>query len=230
MRVAIHQPQYLPWLGYFDKINQCDIFVILDNVQFKKNEWQNRNKIKTPQGWQWITVPVLHSNHLEKICDVRINHQEDWRRKHLRAIEINYNRAPFFKDYYPFFQELYEKEWTHLAALNRTVIEYLMESFGIKKQVLLSSEMALREGPTDRLIDICKAVGAETYLSGKGGESYLVLDRFKDANIRVVYQDFRCPIYPQLYGPFEPDLSAIDLLFHCGPESFSTLKQERKPK
>ena len=227
MRVAIHQPQYLPWLGYFDKIDQVDLFVILDNVQFKKNEWQNRNRIKSAQGWQWMTVPVLH-HHPENICDVQINNREDWNRKHLHALEINYRRAPFFRNYHPFFQDLYNKEWLTLDVLNRTTVEFLMEALGIKRPVLLASRMKLRDEPTDRLIDICRVVGADTYLTGKGGENYLALDRFEEANLQVVYQNFQHPVYAQLYGPFEPALSAVDLLFNCGPQSLSIIRQGRE--
>lgn len=227
MLAAIHQPQYLPWVGYFDKVDQADVFVFLDNVQFKKNEWQNRNKIKTAQGWQWITVPVLH-HHPQKIRDVQINHRQDWRRKHLRALEINYHPAPFFKDYIPFFRNLYKKEWTALAVLNRTVTEFLLEALGIRKPILLASRMTLRDDPTDRLIDICKTVGADTYLTGMGGQNYLDLSRFEEANIKVVFQAFRPPVYPQLYGPFEPALSVVDLLFNGGPKSLAMIRQGRE--
>ncbi|MGH7275141.1 MAG: WbqC family protein [Nitrospiria bacterium] len=226
MRVAIHQPQYLPWLGYFDKVDQVDLFVMLDNVQFKKNEWQNRNRIKTAQGWQWMTVPVFHQ-YPEKIGDIRINNQVDWKRKHLHAVQTNYNRSPYFRDYYPFFEDLYKKEWPALSVLNCNIIEYLMGILGIKRKILLSSQMKLRDGPTERLIDICRAVGADTYLTGKGGENYLDLDRFEEANINVELQSFEHPVYPQLYGPFEPALSVIDLLFNCGPQSLDILRQGR---
>lgn len=226
MQAAIHQPQYLPYLGYFDKIDQADLFVILDNVQFKKNEWQNRNKIKSAQGWQWITVPVFH-HYPEKICEVRINNTVDWRRKHLRTLEINYHPAPFFGDYFSFFQDLYKKEWPALAELNRTIIEFLMEALGIKRPVCLASRLTNREEPTERLTDICKAVGADTYLAGVGGRQYMDLDRFKKANIKVIFQVFQHPVYPQLHGPFEPALSVIDLLFNCGPNSLAIIRQGR---
>jgi hypothetical protein len=226
MQVAIHQPQYLPWLGYFDKIDQSDLFVILDNVQFKKNEWQNRNKIKTAQGWQWLTVPVLHQSR-EKIGDVRINNKVDWKRKHLHALQTNYHRSPYFRDYYPFFEGLYKKDWLALSLLNCTIIEYLTETLGMKRKMVLSSQMKLRDDPTGRLIDICKVVGADTYLTGKGGENYLALDRFEEASIKIIFQSFQPPVYPQLYGSFEPALSVIDLLFNCGPRSLDILRQGR---
>jgi WbqC-like protein family len=226
MMVAIHQPQYLPWLGYIDKIDRSDSFVILDSVQFKKNEWQNRNRIKSARGWQWLTVPVLH-RHPEKIRDVRINNAVDWRRKHLQALEINYSRAPYFQDYIPFFRDLYGRTWERLAVLNQTVIQFLIEAFGINSRVVMASDTNAREEPTDRLIDICRTVGADTYLAGDGSRNYLDSARFEKEKIRVLFQSFHPPAYEQLYGPFEPGLSAVDLLFNCGSQSLSILRKGR---
>ena len=226
MLIAIHQPQYLPWSGYFEKIDRSDVFGILDDVQFKKNEWQNRNRIKCADGWQWITVPVLH-RFPQRICDVQINNQVDWRRKHLQALEVNYSRAPFFRDFYPFFQDLYKAEWTVLADLNRKIIEFFMDAFGLKREVLYASRMKLREEPTERLIDMCRAAGADAYLAGEGSRNYLDLRLFEEVKIRVEFQAFHPPLYPQLHGSFEPALSAVDLLFNCGPQSLALLQKGR---
>ena len=226
MVVAIHQPQYLPWLGYIDKIDRADVFAILDNVQFKKNEWQNRNRIKSSQGWQWVTVPVLH-HHPEKIGDVRINNSVDWRRKHLQSIELNYSRAPHFGKYISFFRDLYLREWKSLAVLNQTIIEFLIETFKIRSRLVQASGSNTREDPNDRLIDLCRSVGADTYLAGEGSKDYLDLDRFEEAKIHVSFQSYNHPVYPQLYGSFIPGLSVVDLLFNCGPESLSILRQGR---
>lgn len=223
MMVSIHQPQYMPWIGYIDKIDRSDVFILLDNVQYKKNEWQNRNRIKTAQGWQWITVPVLYS-FPEKINEVRINNRVDWRRKHLVAIETNYRRAPYFSKYFPYLEDIYRKEWERLVDINITLIKTLVDLFGIRKKILIASEFKTRDEPDGRLIDLCKAVGANTYLSGKDGPKYMDMDAFEKAGINVIIQDFKHPVYPQLYGKFEPNLSSIDLLFNCGEEGIEIIR------
>ncbi len=225
MIVSIHQPQYLPWLGYFDKIERSDVFVFLDNVQFKKNEWQNRNKIKTSDGWQWLSVPVIHS-FTQKISEVEINNTVQWGRKHLMALATHYSKAPFYKDYIDFFEQAYTREWTYLVDINVYVIKYLAEVLGLEdKKFVLASDLESREGSSERLIDICKQLGGDVYLSGKDGAKYMDLEIFKEEGIQVVFQDYKHPRYEQLYGDFEPFLSVIDLLFNCGPDSLSILKK-----
>lgn len=177
MIVAIHQPQYLPWIGYFDKLDRADVFVLLDNVQYKKNEWQNRNRIRTSQGWQWITVPVLY-HYPEKIDAVKINNTTDWRRKHLNALVYNYSKAPFFEEHRLFFEETFSCHWENLVEINVHILQYLNRALGINKEIVLASSLALREEPTERLVDICKHVQADTYLSGKDGAKYMNFDTF----------------------------------------------------
>ena len=223
MIIAIHQPQYLPWLGYFDKFEKADIFCYLDNVQFKKNEWQNRNRIKSAQGWQWITVPVQY-RFPQIINTVEINNAVDWKRKHLQAIITNYSKAPFFKEYIGLFEETYSKEWEYLSQLNVYLIEKIREILALnRKQTVLASDLNLSEDPTDRLIDICKALGGDTYLSGKDGAKYMELERFSERGIKVIFQDFTHPGYSQLFGEFQSNLSIVDLLFNCGPESMKRI-------
>lgn len=225
MIVSIHQPQYLPWLGYFDKISRSDIFVFLDNVQFKKNEWQNRNRIKSAQGWQWLTVPVIHK-FSQKICEVKINNTVSWEKKHLKALITCYSKAPFFKEHIAFFEQIYAQEWQRLVDINIHIIHYLAKAFGLSgKKLVRASEYKLREEATERLIDICKHLRGDVYLSGKDGANYLNLALFEKEGIQVIFQDYQHPHYPQLYGDFEPYLSTIDLLFNCGPESLSILKK-----
>lgn len=223
MIVSIHQPQYLPWLGYFDKIEKSDVFVFLDNVQFKKNEWQNRNRIKTSDGWQWLSVPVIHS-FTQKISDVEINNTVQWGRKHLNALVTHYSKAPFFKDHIGFFEQALVQEWRYLADINIHMIHYLTEALGLPdKKFVLASELESRDGSTERLIDICKQLEGDVYLSGKDGARYMDTEMFEKEGIQVVFQDYRHPRYNQLYGDFEPFLSAVDLLFNCGPDSLPIL-------
>ena len=225
MIVSVHQPQYLPWLGYFDKIARCDTFIFLDNVQFKKNEWQNRNKIKTDKKYQWLSVPVIH-RFGQKIHEVEINNTVRWGKKHLHALVTNYSKAPFFKEHLDFLAKTYDQEWKRLVDINLHLIRYLVRTLGIwNKKFLLASDYQSREGPTERLVDLCKQVDAGVYLSGQDGAKYLDLDEFKREGIQVIFQNYKHPLYPQLFGDFEPYLSIVDLLFNCGPESLSILSK-----
>ncbi len=222
MRIAIHQPQFLPWLGYLDKINRADLFVALDSVQFKKNEWQNRNRIRTARGWQWVTVPVLH-DFGQRIKDVRINQTTDWRAKHLKAMEMHYAHAAHREPVMAGLRAIYRQPWDRLSDLNLAVLRWLLDEFGIKTPVRLSSDMQLPEEPTERLIGICRAVGATSYLAGVGARDYMDFKKFEQAGIPVDVQEFRHPVYRQCYEPFVPCLSAIDLLLTCGGQSFHSL-------
>lgn len=225
MIVAAHQPQYLPWLGYFDKMRRVDVFCYLNDVQFKKNEWQNRNRIKTAQNWQWITVPVRY-HFPEKIHEVHINNGVDWMRKHLQALITNYRRSPYYSEYIPIFEEVYSREWEFISELNVHLIERLKSVLDLdEKSTVLSSDLDLREEPTDRLIDICKALGADTYLAGQGGADYMNLERFEKNGLKLIIQEFQHPVYPQLFGEFHSHLSIVDLLFNCGPESMDIIRE-----
>lgn len=224
MIVAIHQPQYLPWLGYFDKIDRADIFCFLDNVQYKKNEWQNRNRIKTARGWQWLTVPV-HYRFPQRINEVAIDTRGRWGRKHFQAISTCYGKARYFNSYIDFFENVYEKPWNYLNDLNIYMIEGFRGLLNLdKKPILRSSEMKLRDDPTDRLIDICLHVGADTYLAGAGGADYMDLKKFEEHGIAVYFQSFVHPKYPQLFDSFISHLSIVDLLMNCGPDSLSIIR------
>jgi len=224
---AIHQPQYMPWLGYFDKIDRADIFILLDDVQFKKNDWQNRNKIRTAQGWQWLTVPVLH-DFGQKIKEVHINNRENWRHDHLRAIELNYGKAPYYKKYMDFFHALYEKEWYSLAELNIFVTEEIMKFLGIKTPLVRASHYKVTDECTQRLVDLCRAVKADTYLAGADGHKYMDMEMFKQSGITLVTQSFDHAVYPQCWGKdgngFISNMSVIDLLMNCGEKSLEILR------
>ena len=219
----MHQPQYLPWLGYFDKVDRADVFVLLGTVQYKKNEYQNRNRIKTAQGWQWLTVPVRY-RFPQRIDEVTISNDVNWRNKHRQAIVSNYAQAPFFHDYSPFFDEICDTEWERLVDLSTRTVTALTSHLGITTPVRDAAEWELSDDPTGRLVDICRALDADTYLSGSGGREYLDLAQFSEAGVRVVFQNYRHPEYPQQFGPFEPHMSAVDLLLNCGPDSLDVLR------
>lgn len=224
MIVAIHQPQYLPWMGYFHKMVTADAFCLLDNVQYKKNEWQNRNRIKTTDGWQWLTVPVSFQ-FPEKICDVKINSNAHWKKKHIQAINTNYRKTPYFEEIMGMLKSVFDHEWVLLSDLNRTLIQLLREYLGIgERPLLVASDLeSLSDEPTLRLIDICKYFGADTYLSGPDGPKYMDMDAFNRNGIKVVVQEFQHPQYPQCFGAFQSHMSIIDLLFNCGPKSYDVL-------
>lgn len=215
MICSIHQPQYLPYLGFFDKMKHSDIFVFLDDCQFKKNEWQNRNRIRTKDGWQWITVPVNY-RFGEEIREIKINNNTNWKRKHLQALQTNYGRAPYFKQHIGFLKETYQRDWEFLVDINLHFISYLMEAVGIKTETILSSQLDVKTTGTGRLIDITKKVGADAYLSGPGGREYLEMGEFKEAGIKLVFQEFKHLEYNQQFEGFISNLSAVDFLFNCG--------------
>jgi hypothetical protein len=232
MKCAIHQPQYLPWLGYFDKMARADVFVLLDNVQFKKNEWQNRNRIATCQGWQWVTVPVLH-DHGQAINEVRINPTVDWRSQHRHAIAYNYSKAPFFKEYWPRFEALYQQEWTSLAQLNIAFIQLLVNILGIDTRLVTASTLAITTERTQRLVDICRTLGCDTYIAGAGCADYMDFAVCEAAGFAVEVQDYKHPVYQQVWtGPyleFQPYMSAVDLVMNHGGSSLDILRGIIKP-
>jgi hypothetical protein len=226
MIATIHQPEHLPWLGFLDKLRQCDVLVLLDTVQFARRDFQNRNLLKGTAGPIWLTVPVMSKGKVDQaIEDVEIVDDGKWRRKCWNAMLHNYRNATYFADHRPFFEALYERDWTRLVDLNMAVIRYLVDQFGIKTRLVTCSELGIRErGGTNVALASCRAVGAATYLSGAFGRNYLDEQQFAEASIEVRYQDFHHPTYPQQYDGFLPKLSAIDLLFNCGPESRAILE------
>jgi len=224
MIIAAHQPQYLPWLGFFDKIDFSDAFVLLDTVQFKKNEWQHRNRIKTARGWQWLSVPVRHSFG-QIISEIQIDNRQLWQHKHIQSIAQNYCKAPFFSEYYPALEALLLRKWEYLSELNISLIQLLCEQLGIETPCYTASKLGdFSPDPDLRLIEIASGLGGHTYLAGAGGREYMRLNMFQEAGIEVVFQEYQHPEYNQLRGDFLSHLSVIDLLFNCGPESRRILK------
>ena len=227
MIVAAHQPQYLPWLGYFDKIDRADVFVLLDNVQFKKNEWQNRNRIKTAAGPQWLTVPVTYK-FPQRINEVVINNRDRWQHKQRQAILSNYRKASYWDDFAPIIEEIFTPVWDYLAPLNIFVVKRLAEILGIATPLYVASEFAtFPETPDERLIAIAKHFGADTYLAGSGGGDYMDLDRYEQSDIKVLFQEYHHPVYEQLFGEFAPFMSVLDLLFNHGQDSLRILRGKK---
>lgn len=216
MKIAVHQPQFMPWLGYFDKMDKADLFVLLDNVQFKKNEFQNRNRIKTHDQWAWLTVPVSFKFG-DLISEARINNQQDWRKKHLQTLLTYYGKAPFFRDFQPAVTSFYAASDDFLAELNAASIDLIRKIFAINTKVVIASDIpGLSTEPTERLLDICRYFEADTYIAGAGGRDYMECGKFDAAGINLVFQDFIHPEYHQINGPFIPYLSALDYIFNNG--------------
>ncbi len=227
MKCAIHQPQFLPWLGYLHKINSVDAFVFLDNVQFKKNEFQNRNRLLVAGAARWLTVPVSF-RFGATLRETRIADTVPWWKKMMHAIDLNYARAPYGKEFMESFARVIEQPWENLAELNEATVRWLMNCFDMHTATFTSSRFPeLRPEPTRRLIDICRRVGADTYLSGAGGHTYLEPAEFEKAGITLEFQKFQQPVYPQYSLKrraargkegvgFIPCLSAMDGLFNCG--------------
>ena len=225
--LAAHQPQFAPWLGFFDKLDRADVFVLLDNVQFKKNEWQNRNRIKGAAGPQWLTVPVS-GRFGQEIGELDIAQRENWQERHLKTLRTCYGRAPHFPETFARYQQLARRPWRKLADLNIGLLNDLLAQMGLAKRVLLASELGpLPENRDDRLIELCRKCGAKTYLAGAGGRDYMEMERYGAAGLEVVFQDYRHPSYPQLFGAFTANLSVLDLLFNCGPASMEVIRGGR---
>jgi len=220
MKAAIHQLQYWPGLRFFAKLRASDLFIYLDDVQFEKREFQNRNRIRTARGWQYLTAPVLSKGRFaQKINEVEMDNSATWREDHLLAIKLNYARAPFLKEYLPKLEELYSRDYRLLADLTIASMDFLRDAFAIKTPVKFSSEFGIDEASSARLARICAAAGADEYLSGAGAKAYLDPGIFSFAGIKLSWQDFKPREYRQAFPGFEPDMSALDLLLNCGPAS-----------
>jgi hypothetical protein len=220
MKVVINQSNYLPWKGYFDLIHEADLFVFLDDVQFTKNDWRNRNRIKTPRGPAWLTIPV--GKHLDRrICDVELP-PDGWRERHWRMIEENHRDAPHFARYAPGFRDaLLGREWRTLSELNQHLIQHVArDMLGIRTTFTDSRAHPQPGKNQERVMGLLRAVGASAYLSGPAGKSYIEERLFAENGIELIWKDYSgYPEYPQLHPPFEHAVSIIDLLFNAGPDA-----------
>ena len=218
MKLGIHQPQFLPWINYFLKIEECDYFVLLDSVDYQKNGLQNRNQIKTINGKSWLTVPV--ENKLGcKISDIKILNTNNWKKKHLGTIHQFYSKASQFNNYYPELKKIYDKDWTLLSNFNFELIKMMMSWLNIRTPLVLSSQLNLTGKSNELIINICNKLNADTYISGDGAKNYLDQNLFEKSNINLTFNSkYTIKQYNQLYREqgFMNDLSAIDIIFNCG--------------
>lgn len=227
--LAVLQPGYLPWLGFFDQVMRSDIFIIYDDVQFDKHGWRNRNRVKSPTGPVWLTVPILHKGlGWQKILDVQINNESQWGRKHLATIRQLYARAPFIDCYYPGLESVLSLRWERLVDLDLELIQVMCGWFGIEHQIVRSSALPIDGDRSQRLLDFCRHFEAHRYLSGSAAREYLDTAMFAENGITVEWQDYQHPVYPQQHGEFTPQLSAIDLLLNCGKDSVGVITERVK--
>lgn len=224
--IAIMQPTYLPWVGYFGMIDRADRFVFLDSVQFARRSWQQRNRIKTANGVQMLTVPVLKKGARgQTIAEARIDAAARFAEKHHRAIEHALGKAPYFKDHAEGLFAILEAGHESLADLNITLIHWLCQAFDITADFTRSSAIAEEGSKADLLVALCRALDAETYLSAPGSADYIEeSNAFEEAGVAVTYHHYEHPVYAQLHGAFEPYMSAVDLLFNLGPESLACIR------
>lgn len=223
--LAVLQPGYLPWLGFFDQLRRSDIFVLYDDVQYDKNGWRNRNRIKSAAGApHWLTVPVHVRNLEQRVLETEIDNRQPWARKHIGTIRQFYAKAPYLKCYLPELEELLTgRQWEVLVDLDEAVVAVLCRWLGIERQMVRSSTLNVPGERSERLLNFCLHFGARRYLSGNAAQSYLDLNLFAGHGIEVEWQDYRHPIYRQQHGPFIPYLSALDLLLNCGENSASII-------
>lgn len=225
MRVSINQPAYLPWLGYFHRIARSDLHVVLDQVQFEKNSVTNRNKIRTANGWSWLTVPVKTKGKFGELeIDTITIDNTIWMQKHWKTICQYYGKAPFFEQYAPALAAIYERPWERLTDLTTELNGYFLKfALGIETPLLYGSNLHSGGKKDELVLNICRDVGATTYISGPFGRNYLDEEKFRQAGIAIEYHDYVHPVYPQQYQPFEPYMSTLDLIMNCGGKSLEVM-------
>ncbi|HEU0036261.1 MAG TPA: WbqC family protein [Kofleriaceae bacterium] len=227
MIVAAHQPSYLPWLGYLDKLAKADVFVVMDDLQYEAQNFQNRNRIKVNHGPHWLTVPLLRGSQSDRVLDKRIDNtgfggRHHWQSRTWRTLVTHYGRAPYFTRYAPELEDVYRRRWDALVELDLHLLDLARTWLGITRPIVRASSLGLRGAKTARIIDLCTRLHASVYLSGRGGSiGYLDVEALSRAGISTVWQQFQHPVYPQRYPGvgFVSHLAFLDLLFNCGPDA-----------
>ena len=236
--LVAHQPEFLPWLGYISKATMCDVYIILDTVQFEKESFQNRNKIRDKnKEWQWLTIPVLQAKKkLTNLSEVKIDNSVNWKRKHLDKIKTAYGRTPYFEKIFPELEKIYfDSDGEFLIEFVISVIKYAFSKFDINVPIYRTSELKklghdLDGQKTDLIVKMCKAVGAKSFVFGQVGRNYIEEEKFSRNNIEFVFQKFDHPNYSQMYSKFIPKMSFIDLLFNHDDKSPEILKKSSYEK
>ncbi|HLX52735.1 MAG TPA: WbqC family protein, partial [Aquella sp.] len=225
MKAAIHQPQYLPYPGFFHKLSISDIFIIMDDAQYDKR-FTNRNRIMATNGWTWVTVPINKAHKFLPNSQVEINNDIPWRDVHWKKICHSYTNTRYFKNYGSFFENIYGKKWDSLFELNLEILRRILNVLGMNMPIIKSSELNVSGTSTEKLLNLCKSVGADTYVSGIGGRNYMNENLFAKNNVKLEYQNYSAKPYQQrLSDSFIPDLSIIDMMFNVGPECMKIISK-----
>jgi hypothetical protein len=223
MKAVIHQPQFFPYPGFFHKLSMADVYVVMDDVQYDKR-FTNRNKIITTSGWMWLTVPINKNHKFFSNMNVEINNALPWRETHWKSIAQSYANAKYFNSYKDYLKNLYQKEWDFLFDLDFETLKKTINWLGLKIEVVRESELNVKGTSTERLVNTCKAVGSDTYVSGRGGRNYMDEKLFEKNNIKLEHQNYSAIPYRQkLSESFIPDLSILDLLVNVGPDSMNLI-------
>jgi|TARA_R100000084_G_C4643407_1_gene145193 hypothetical protein len=223
--LVAHQPEFFPWLGFISKARMGDVYYILDTVQFMKEHWHSRNKIRKKDGWIWISTPVLQSkSKLLMWPEARIDNSKNWKRKQLNSIRMCYSRAKYFEEIFTELEEIYSKDYEYLIDFSEEIIRYAFKKFDINIPVYRTSKLIengkdISGKKSDLIIKMCKSANAKTFVFGQDGKTYIEKDKFDNENINYVFQKFSHPEYKQRYEGFESHMSFIDLLFNYGPKS-----------
>lgn len=223
MILTAHQPVFMPYLGTFAKIAAADTFVVWDSVPMESSGFENRVRIKTAQGPQWLTVPVKRSRDLP-LHKVEIAHEHGWARKMARTVEMHYSKAPYFRTYWPQIKAILESRHTYLADLDIELLHYFMEELGIHTPIVRCRDYETPDGKNERIVAMCRQLGASAYLFGPMGAGYADVKMFADAGLSVKFQAFEHPEYPQQHGEFVEGLSILDVLLNCGPDAGRTIR------
>ena len=219
MKAAIIQSSYIPWRGYFDIINEVDIFVFLEDVKYTKRDWRNRNKVKTPNGTKWFSVPVI-KGHNQNIFEARIDNSQKWKAEHQKTIHHSYSSSKFYNDYKDIILGIYDKEYETISDLNISIVKLISTLLGIKTNFVNSKDLGTTGVKDDKLIAICKKIGATCYLSGPSAKDYIRQEKFVDAGIDLEFKNYsNYPKYNQSWGEFDPSVSVIDLIFNMGKDA-----------
>ena len=229
MRISIQQPEYFPWIGFFNKIINVDKTVFLDNVQFKKRYFENRNKIRSHSGWSWIKTPVLTKGKFtQDICNVRIDNSQPWQNRLITTLRHNYQKSPYWQNNGEELCTMISAPYDRLVDFNLALIRFLIRKFRISCDYCLASSLKTKANGSDLILEICKKLVADEYLSGQDGRNYLNLSDFENHGISVTFQAFSHPEYIQKYAPFIPGMSSIDLFFNHGPTGINLINGPKK--
>jgi len=226
--LTAHQPLYIPWLGFFHKVSMSDIFCLWDDVQFSPTDYMHRNRIKHPNGAIWMTIPIHTQGHREKVInEMYIDNSQKWRHIHWSSLVVAYGKkAPYFESYSNFFEGVYKKNWDKLSELDEYILKYLFKELGITTKFIKASDCSFNGKKSERVLDMCNKLYADMYIFGELGKDYADRELFSKNGIQILFQKYKHPEYPQLYGNFISHLSVLDLLFCFGEKSYDIITQK----